>query len=315
MPEPTPGIHHITCGAGEPQINLDFYTAVLGLRLVKICVNQDDTSVYHFFYGDATGRPGADLTFFPHPHIPRGKRGAGQVTATAFAVAEGAIDYWIARFAEHGVPCEQPVKRFGQRVLTFYDPDGLRLELVETPEADPALAWARGSIPLDHALRGFHSVTLEVVDPGPTVDLLTDLFGFRRVGYEDGRLRLQAQGGGPASIVDVVQNPTKGVMGVGMVQHIAWRAPDERTHLEYLRALEERGIPCRGVIDRYYFKSIYFREPGGILYEIATDGPGFTVDEPEESLGTELKLPPFLEPRRAEIEAGLPRLRWPAPPK
>ncbi|MEX2356039.1 MAG: ring-cleaving dioxygenase [Thermaerobacterales bacterium] len=312
MPEPTRGIHHITCGAGAAQVNLDFYTEALGLRLVKVSVNQDSPSVYHFFYGDATGQPGADLTFFPQHGLPQGRRGAGQATATSFAVAPESVEPWIERLQKLDVPFDQPVERFGQPVLPFYDPDGLRLELVETGDADPDLAWHKGPVPADMGLCGFFGITAEVTDRAPTVDLLTDLFGFQRIGQEGDRLRLQARGGGPASIVDVIQNPDRGRMGVGIIQHLAWRTTNSDTQEEYLAELAERGIANSGVVERYYFKSVYFREPDGILYEIATDGPGFTVDEPEESLGTRLALPPFLESQRESIEARLPGIRWPA---
>lgn len=313
MPMTTAGIHHVTAIAGDPQRNLDFYTGVLGLRLVKVSVNQDDTGTYHFFYGDAQGSPGTELTFFPWQELGPGLRGACQATATAFAAPPGALDYWRDRLERHGVRCDPVETRFGEAVLPFYDPDGLRLELVFTEESDPARTWAQGGIPEEYALRGFDAVTLEVPRLEPTAAVLTALLGFERIGTEGRRVRFRSPHRGPASRVDVIvpENPWPGRVAVGTVHHVAWRVDDPAVQEAVHREIREIGLPVSPIVDRFYFRSIYFREPGGVLFEIATDGPGFAVDEPPDQLGSRLSLPPFLEPQRREIEASLPRLRLP----
>ena len=313
MPYTSAGIHHVTAIGSDPQRNLDFYTGVLGLRLVKVSVNQDDWGTYHFYYGDDLGRPGTAMTFFPWPQARRGSRGVGQVTTTAFAVPPGAVAYWQRRLGEAGVAVEAPVERFGETVLTFYDPDGLRLELVETPAADPSLAWSGGPGPVDRALCGFYGVTLDLAEAGPTEEILAGLLGFQRQGREDGRIRLVAGAGEHAAVADLVvpETAVSGRVAAGTVHHVAWRAPDDETHRRVFHEVHDLGLPVSGIIDRFYFKSIYFREPGGVLFEIATDGPGFAVDEDPDSLGTRLSLPPRIEPHRAEVEAALPRIRLP----
>ncbi len=307
------GIHHITAIAGDPQTNLDFYAGLLGLRLVKLTVNFDDPGTYNLYYGDGAGHPGTILTFFPWPSAPRGRHGTGQVTETAFAIAEDAAEYWTARLAERGVAFTGPVDRFGEKVISFSDPDGMKVELVATRLAPPDTVWEAGPVPAPFAVCGFHSATLREADHRATAGLLTDTLGFRLTAQEGDRFRYAAESGDPAAIVDVVRAPGErfGRVLVGTVHHIAWRTPDDRQQGEWLSELTRRGYGVSPVMDRKYFHSIYFREPGNILFEIATDSPGFAVDEPAAELGSRLVLPAWLEPERAKLEAVLPPLRLP----
>jgi glyoxalase family protein len=318
MPSPIPGIHHVTAIATDAQTNLDFYTGVLGLRLVKRTVNFDDPGTWHLYYGDATGRPGTILTFFPWPLARRGSRGAGQATATAFAVPAGSLDFWRRRLAGEGIVVDDPHRRFDEEVLTFLDPDGLKLELVEDPGAAGRPPWADGPLPDRHAVRGFHSVTLAERRLAATADLLTAGLGFRPAGEEGRRFRFAAGGtaaGEAGSRVDLVVSPEEppGRVAAGTVHHVAWRTADDAAQLAWRADLLARGLGVTPVQERQYFRSIYFREPGGVLFEIATDGPGFTLDEPAAELGSALRLPPWLEPRRDRIAAALPPLAAPAP--
>jgi glyoxalase family protein len=307
------GIHHITAIAGDPQTNLDFYAGLLGLRLVKLTVNFDDPGTYHLYYGDGVGHPGTILTFFPWPSAPKGRHGTGLVTETAFAIAEDAAEYWTARLAERGVAFTGPVDRFGEKVISFSDPDGMKVELVATRLATADRIWEAGPVPAPFAVRGFHSATLREADHRTTAGLLTDTMGFRLAAQDGDRFRYAAESGGPAAIVDVVRAPGErfGRVLVGTVHHIAWRTPDDRQQGEWLSELTRRGYGVSPVMDRKYFHSIYFREPGNILFEIATDSPGFAVDEPAAELGSRLVLPAWLEPERAKLEAVLPPLRLP----
>jgi glyoxalase family protein len=307
------GIHHVTAIAGDPQQNLDFYTGVLGLRLVKLTVNYDDPQTYHFYYGDAHGTPGTILTFFPWPRAKKGSHGHGQVTVTAFSIPEPALEYWAKRLSERGVEFEGPFSRFQEQVMTFSDPDGVRLELVAGPALNSDKRELAGPISLEHAIRGFHSATLSEEGYERTASLLTATLGFRLVEQEGNRLRYAVGGGEPSSIVDVVCMPDSAVggMGSGVVHHIAWRTADDPQQSEWHMEIARQGYNISPVMDRKYFHSIYFREPGGVLFEIATDSPGFAVDEPAPSLGTKLVLPDWLEPRRSQIEARLPPLRIP----
>lgn len=310
----TAGIHHVTAIAGDPQQNLDFYEGILGLRLVKRTVNFDDPTTYHLYYGDEMGRPGTILTFFPWPGAPRGRRGTGQVAATAFSVPREATDYWVERLAEHGVHFEGPVERFGERVISFEDPDGLGLELVAHADADELPYWEDGSIPAESAIRGFYGVTLWEEGYERTARLLTDTLGFRPVRDDGSRFRYAAEGAGPSGLVDVLCLPggRRGTVAVGTVHHIAWRAANDEEQLEWREEVAALGYNVTPVLNRNYFRSIYFREPGGVLFEIATDPPGFAVDEDVSELGTHLKLPPWLEGRREQIERVLPPLKLPA---
>lgn len=301
----TRGIHHVTAVAGDPGDNLAFYADVLGLRLVKRTVNFDDPGTYHLYYGNEAGTPGTILTFFPFGSGRRGTPGRGQPTATAFAVTDGALDYWTDRFDDNGVDYDDPRERFGERVLPFRDPDGQPLELVESES--PVDPWTRGGVPVEHAIRGFHGVTLSSLRPDATADVLAEL-GFERVDAAGDRTRYRATGG-HAAVVDLLDSDAeRGRQGPGTVHHVAMRAQDGDEQEEWQAALRDAGLDVTEVKDRQYFTSIYFREPGGILFEIATDGPGFTRDESVDSLGGELKLPPWLEADREEITSALPPL-------
>jgi glyoxalase family protein len=307
------GIHHITAIASNPQRNLDFYTEALGLRLVKLTVNFDDPGTYHFYFGNERGTPGSILTFFPWPGVPRGSVGAGQVSATGFAVPVGALEYWRERLTRMSVPIEDAGTRFGERVLRAADPDGLPLELVATERVRSGNAWSRGGVPAGDAISGFHGATLLEAAHEPTVALLTDVMGFRTIGSEGDRLRFEAPGGGDGTLVDVLAAPKVpyGTLGAGTVHHIAWRTPDDPQQGEWRKTLAAGGHHVSPVMDRTYFHSIYYREPGGILFEIATDPPGFAIDEAPEHLGERLMLPPQVEAHRARLERALPTLVLP----
>lgn len=303
------GIHHITAIAGDPQRNLDFYTEFLGLRLVKKTVNFDDPSSYHFYFGDRTGTPGTILTFFPWPGARRGSRGTGQVVATSFAVPRLALDYWRDRAASWHVAIEQAADRFGDQVLRFSDPDGLLLELIATDRSNETVSLTdESSVPPEFGLQGFHAPTLQLQRAILTVQLLTEVFGFEVVGEERNRRRLSADPAAPNKQVDIVERAdgTFGQIAAGTIHHIAFRAADDEEQKQWRDRLVDLGFGVTDIIDRQYFHSIYFREPGGILFEIATDNPGFAIDEPVETLGEHLKLPPQYEQHRPEIERTLP---------
>jgi glyoxalase family protein len=305
------GIHHVTAIADNPQKNVDFYSGILGLRLVKKTVNFDDPGSYHLYYGDAAGNPGTIMTFFSWPGAYRGRIGTGQVSTTSFAVPEDSLGYWVERLVEHGVRFEQPKKRFDETVLAFEDPDGLAVELVARPGRDGGEAPG-GPVPAEHAIRGISGVTLSEQSGKATTDFLTNLLGFEKVEEEDGRMRyLTTSSGG--SFADVLERPDgpAGRVAVGTVHHVAWRAPDDETQEEWREELLYHGFDVTPVLDRVYFHSIYFREPGGVLFEIATDPPGFAIDEAEGHLGESLKLPPWLEEDRERIEQSLPPVRQP----
>ena len=294
------GIHHVTAIAGDPQRNLDFYRGLLGLRLVKLTVNFDDPETYHLYYGDYSGRPGTIITFFPWKGVPKGRTGAGQMTVTAFEVPTGSLDYWKRRLTSGGVDVEGPDPLFADEVLSFRDYDGMRVELVATGEADQA----------NPGIRGLHSAVLAVGRFTATERLLTESMGFRKLGQDANRVRYQASAGGAHSIVDLIDTDLsiRGLQGAGSVHHIAWRVDDDATQLEWREKLTGQGLSVSPVMDRKYFHSIYYREPSGVLFEIATDPPGFTVDEPLETLGQSLVLPAWLEPSRADLVKVLPKL-------
>lgn len=308
------GIHHVTAIASDPQRNLDFYAGALGLRLVKRTVNFDDPTTYHFYFGDGAGQPGTLITFFPWPHARRGRQGAGQVGVTSFAIVPGAVGYWLERLIRYQVKFEQPVTRFeGERVIAFKDPDGLLLELVAHPGAEAGEGWSSGDVPAEHAIRGIYSVTLWEEGHERTAHLLVDHLGFRATREQGSIFRYTAGNGRLGSIVDlrVVPGLWTGSIGAGVVHHVAFRARGNDEQLVARERLAIAGFNITPQLDRRYFQSVYFREPGGVLFEIATDGPGFTIDEAENALGRTLRLPPWLEERRFEIEALLPNISPP----
>jgi predicted esterase/catechol 2,3-dioxygenase-like lactoylglutathione lyase family enzyme len=312
------GIHHVTAIASDPQKNLDFYAGVLGLRLVKRTVNFDDPETYHFYFGDQSGAPGSILTFFPYPGARSGRQGPGQVAVTSFAVRPASLGFWIGRLLKHGIRYEGPTRRvFGgeaEQVLAFKDHDGLLLEIVAHPGAEGRPAWGGApGIPLEDAVRGFHAVTLWVEDGTNSERVLTETLGFRKVAEEEATRRFVVGEGGPGRVVDVRTTGgfLRGAPGAGTVHHVAWRVADDRRELEMRDVVEAAGLRPTPVIDRNYFHSVYFREPAGILYELATDPPGFAVDEPVEKLGERLMLPEQYEPHRSRIEAVLPTIHLP----
>ena len=308
------GIHHVTAIAGDAQENLDFYAGVLGMRLVKLSVDQDATDTYHLFYADAVGTPGTDLTFFPWPGMEPARSGAGLITEVALALPPGSLAYWRQRLAENGVAIGEIETRFGETTLPVADPHGLPLALVETGDERPFVPWKGSSISPEFQVRGMHAVTLRQRDFAPTEALLT-LLGFAPVGEENGRRRYNVEGGGSGQLVEVQAAPgeRRGQRGTGGVHHVAWRTRDAPEEMALRAAIERNGLRPTELIDRFWFQSVYFKEPGGVLFELATDGPGFGVDEDMEHLGERLVLPPWLEPDRAAIEAGLPPLTMPSP--
>jgi len=320
-PTPTPGIHHVTCIASDPQQNLDFWVETLGLRLVKRSINQDDPSTYHFFFADAEGTPGTSMTFFPWGNTPQGKVGSGQVARTAFRVPEGSLDFWEDRFDEYGVEYDDRIERFGETVLPFRDPDGLPVELVavEIPDDDPTVPWT-AFVPESVAIRGFHSVTLWLADPDPTENLL-ETMGFERVGTEtaeddtpgDERTRFGASSP-VGTYVDILPTIEAGRQGAGTVHHVAFQTPTDDDQESMRAAVRSLDLSPTRQIDRHWFRSVYFREFGGVLFELATNGPGYDSDEPLSELGEGLVLPGQFETRRAEIEADLPDVTIPEVP-
>ena len=303
MPASIPGIHHVTCITGDVQKCVDFYVSVLGLRFVKKSINQDLPDTYHIYFADNIGTPGTVMTFFGWPTWPKRRTGSGQVTTVSFAVPSGSLDYWSNRLRKLGVETSR-TSRFDSDAVVLRDPDGIELELVGLAKDDQWVPWPDAPVDEDHAIRGFHSVTLTVAETAGTFDLLANTMGFRTAASEGNRTRLETGSGGPHSIVDVVESP-EGPVGeesIGTVHHVAWRTPDASAQVGWRELLVNAGRNVTPVIDRWYFKSIYFREPGGVLFEIATDGPGFTVDEPVETLGTTLSLPPWFQVRREHLD-------------
>jgi len=309
-----PGIHHVTAIAGDPQKNADFYVSLLGLRLVKRTVNFDDPTTYHLYYGDDAGSPGTILTFFPWPGAPRGMRGTGQATATAFAVPAGSLERWMERLATGGIDFGAAEERFGERALPISDPDGLALELVEQVDVASRGWWRDGPVPERDAIRGFHGVTVTVEGYERTAKLLTEVMGFKALGQEQSRYRFTSGHDAPGARLDVICAPglRAGRIAAGTVHHVAFRCSSDQDQIAWQSRVAAAGLNVTPVMDREYFHSIYFREPGGVLFEIATDPPGFAIDERPEALGSALKLPPWLEARRRYIEDRLPPLRAPA---
>ncbi|UFH55261.1 ring-cleaving dioxygenase [Spirosoma sp. KNUC1025] len=303
------GLHHVTTLAADTQRNVDYYTDILGLRLVKKTVNFDAPDVYHLYYGNETGSPGTILTFFPYGNIPRGRKGVGQLTYTAFSAPVASLSYWMDRLHQYSIPYAGPYKRFSETYIRFEDFDGMGIEIVFNDD-DQRPGWDNGKIPADFAVRGFHTVTLNEVNPDKTVKLLTGIMQHTLVGEEEGRFRFKAGIGGPGNYIDVLHSPkdVHALQGAGSVHHVAFSTDTDETQLIIQQQLAESGYNVTPVQDRNYFHSIYFREPGGILFEVATNPPGFAIDEPVSELGTALKLPQQYEPRRAKIEAELPEI-------
>jgi glyoxalase family protein len=307
------GIHHVTAIASDPQRNLDFYAGVLGLRFVKRTVNFDDPSTYHFYFGDEIGTPVTILTFFPWPGARRGRVGVGQVGTTAFAVPEGSLASWRERLSSHGIRAVDGGVRFGEEVLGFEDPDGLPLELIATAWAGEVPAWQQGPVSAVMAIRGFHSVTLLQRNAAATAEVLAGPLAFVPGAAEGSRHRYTAAAPGVGSVADILVVPdgAPGMSGAGTVHHVAWRAADDASELEIRERVIGAGLHPTPVIDRNYFHSVYFREPGGVLFEIATDNPGFAIDESVDHLGEQLMLPHQYEEDRTALVNILPKLVLP----
>lgn len=302
------GLHHITAIAGNAKRNFDFYTKVLGLRMVKRTVNFDDPGTYHFYFGDETGTPGSILTFFPWETIGQGYNGTGMATDIGYSVPEGSLDFWSARFKEFNIKHGEVAEKFGEKFLHFSDPDGLRIDLIVPTSPDARKPWTTGSINEGVATKGFHNVTLTVKNVTPTAKILTDVFGYSLLKQEGNTFRFVTDAIEGASIVDIIEAPNlgRGNGAAGTNHHVAFRVKDDNILMDYREKIVSKGLNITPKIDRDYFYSLYFREPGGILFELATDNPGFAKDEPVEELGTHLKLPKQYESSRQEIERVLP---------
>lgn len=309
------GLHHVTAIAGPAQENLDFYAGVLGLRLVKKSVNQDDPGTYHLFYADAEGHPGTDLTFFPWAQMAPSREGHGLSSEVSLAVPPGSLDFWNDHLQQQHVTVSPRETRFGQAALPLRDPHGLRVALVESEDSlgRPFAAWDRSPIPKEHQIRGLESARMVERDLVRTTTFLTNAMGFTSVGSENGWHRFAVAGGKSGTYVDLYESPTsnRGAWGTGSIHHLAWRVDDPAHQEEVRTRVREGGARPTPVIDRFWFKSVYFPEPGGVLFELATEGPGFAIDEDPRHLGETLVLPPWLEPERSSIEAALPPLKLP----
>jgi len=311
------GLHHVTAIAGSAQENVDFYAGLLGMRLVKRSVNQDDPGTYHLFYADAAGHPGTDLTFFPWAQLAPSRPGAGLANEVSLAVPPGTLGWWEERLAARDVRRDPVETRFGERALPIEDPHGLRVALVETSSAhDRAFApWEGSTVPADHQIRGLDGARIQVRQLGPTTAMIGGAMGFRAGGSEGEWHRWEVPSGGSGRHLDLRELPDarRGAWGTGSIHHLAFRVGDDEHQLAVRAQVEEGGAQPTEVIDRFWFRSVYFKEPGGVLFELATDGPGFGVDEALEHLGESLVLPPWLEAHRSEIEAVLPPLTLPGP--
>jgi glyoxalase family protein len=307
------GIHHVTCIAGDAQENLDFYVALLGMRLVKKSVNQDDPGTYHLFYADRVGNPGTDFTFFPWPQMEPGRLGIGLTVEVSFAIPTGSLQYWQERLKKFGVGHDAPETRFGETTLPFKDVHGLRLALVETSDERQFVSWENSPVPAVHQLRGMHSVRLWERKLEHTEKILTQRMGFVLLGAEDGWHRYGVDGGASGKLIEIKELPEerRGQWGIGSVHHVAWRVKDSDEQMSLREGIANAGLRPTPQIDRFWFKSVYYKEPGGVLFELATDGPGFDRDEDMEHLGEQLILPPWLETQRTEIEVALPALEMP----
>ncbi|QQE78336.1 ring-cleaving dioxygenase [Alicyclobacillus sp. SO9] len=308
------GLHHITAMSGIAQKNVDFYVSVLGLRMVKKTVNFDAPDVYHFYYGDTRGTPGTIFTFFPFGDGPRGTSGAGQANITSFSIRPESMEFWIQRLTNHDIIFSGPEERSNNnRVITLRDPDGITLELVAHDGAEVRPGWQDGPVPREHAIRGFYGVTITVKNHTLTSALLTDVMGFRLLEQNGRRYRYEVGEGGPGAIIDVMsqEGAQYGRQSIGTIHHIAWRVANEDELVRWQTILANTGLQVTEVKDRNYFKSVYFREPGGVLFELATDPPGFSIDESLENLGTDLKLPDWLESSRSSLKKQLPSIQLP----
>lgn len=305
------GLHHITAIAGDAKRNFDFYSKILGLRFIKKTVNFDDPGTYHFYFGDEVGSAGTILTFFPWGSaIQQGREGSGMATEIGYSVPKGSLDFWQRRFDQYKVTYEKPAEKFGEKYLSFQDPDGLKLELIESETEDNRKAWETEEVKANVATKGFHNVTLTLKDVKPTAAVLTEIFGYKLIGQEDNRFRYATATVENAAMVDLVEIPEekKGHVANGTVHHVAFRVKNDEILMHFRDKIEEYGLSITPQIDRQYFHSLYFREPGGVLFEIATDNPGFTVDEPLEELGQNLKLPAQYEAHRKTIENNLVKI-------
>jgi glyoxalase family protein len=302
------GIHHITAIAGNPQKNVDFYAGILGLRMVKKTINFDAPDVYHFYFGDELGAPGTVFTTFPFDGARKGTKGTGELTYTAFSIPSGSLSFWMDRLAQFNIPTSTPLTRFGEKVLRFEDHDGMGIELIANDQ-DSRKGWTYGTIPLEHSIRGFYGATLNLKAKELTEKLLTQFMDYRFIAEEQGRFRYGTEGK-PGDIVDIVldKDGRQGIQSAGTVHHIAFRTDNEATQLKIQKKLLDNGYHVTEVKDRNYFKSIYFRDPGGVLFEIATDEPGFAIDEDEAMLGEALKLPLWAESHRERIEKSLAKV-------
>jgi glyoxalase family protein len=307
------GLHHVTAIASDPQRNLDFYVGLLGLRLLKRTVNFDDPGTYHFYFGDGVGTPGTILTFFPWPAARGGVRGAGEIESTAFSIPAASVGYWLERLKKHRVGARRSPERFGEEVICFADPDGMLIELIASTPVDDVQPWAEGSVPLEYSIRGLHGVSAALESRDGTAKLLTESFGYRLSHEAGNRVRFAAPGKGAGKMIELVSTPggQPGRLGAGSVHHVAFRVPDDAQQHAWREKIVSLGYSVSPVMDRIYFHSIYFREPGGILFEIATDPPGFTNDETVTELGSKLRLPPWLERGRPQIEETLPKIALP----
>ncbi|MEB2781354.1 ring-cleaving dioxygenase [Algoriphagus sp. C2-6-M1] len=299
------GIHHITAIAGNPQANIDFYTGILGLRLVKKTINFDAPGVYHFYFGDEFGRPGTVFTTFPFTGARKGTKGVGEVTYTAFSIPSESLEFWIDRLKKYGITVSDVLTRFGDKLIRFEDHDSMGIELVANDE-DDRTGWSYGQVPIEHSIRGFYGATLNLRSKDLTEKLLTELMDYRFIGEENGRFRY-GTAGKPGDIVDIVldKSGNPGVQSAGTVHHIAFRTENAASQLQVQEILMQSGYQVTEVKDRNYFTSIYFREPGGVLFEVATDEPGFAIDEDEAHLGELIKLPDWAEPNREKLESSL----------
>jgi len=304
------GLHHITAIAGNAKRNFDFYTEVMGLRLVKKTVNFDDPGTYHFYYGNEAGTPGTILTFFPWEGIRQGRAGTGMATGIGYAVPAGSLEFWKERFQQFKVKSDPIEERFGEQFLPFRDPDGLKIRLVVPKNEDKRIPWQTQSVDAGVATRGFHNVVLTLQHVEPTAEILTEILGYKLLEQQDNHYRYITDAVETASIVDLVASPSEpaGINAGGTNHHIAFRVKNDAILMEYREKVLSKGLGITPKIDRDYFFSLYFREPGGVLFEIATDNPGFTVDEPLDQLGTALRLPKQYEASREKIEKMLPKL-------